>query len=92
MPITWEQEDLAYQLYDNGWRASDAEEIRVSYELNDEDLVAVLAKLIECEEDPYFCKGDCNTCPFVDWVYRNIFDDPYPVCKLDEARKKGVKR
>lgn len=80
MMISFKNEETAIRLYDNGWRNEDVDEVRDSYEVSDEEWSAIKEKLIELDEDPNFCHIDCDSCPFVRWVYRGRYDDPYPVC------------
>lgn len=41
--------ESAWSLYDGGWRAEDAEQLKLEYDLTDEELEALVAELAECE-------------------------------------------
>ena len=45
-----------------------------------EDLILQRQEEIEFLEDG--CDGECERCPFVEYVYRSPFDDGYPVCTI----------
>ena len=46
-----------------------------------EELILLKQDIMQLAEDE--CCGDCDRCPFVEYVYATEYwDDPYPVCGL----------
>lgn len=43
-------DSIAASLFDGGWRAADAEQLKEEYDLNDSDLEEIVARLAEYEK------------------------------------------
>lgn len=46
-----EYDSIASNLFDGGWRAADAEQLKEEYDLNDSDLEEIVTRLKEYEKD-----------------------------------------